>query len=356
MNEPRYDVLGLGAIAVDDILFVDEYPPAEAKQRVRRRVRVAGGLTGNALVAAARLGARCGYAGLMGDDPLSQFVKDAFDRDGVDYRHAVVRADARPAHSTIVVDQGRHTRTIFSSAEGELGPDETRPGEDVLRSTRVLLIDHHGVEGTLRAARLARQAGIAVVADVERDPGGPFADILALVDHLVVSQRFARQLRASESTSPAHVVGWVEAADVPRGSRKPTKPAAETHAVGGLLDPPYKDSAPPSQTDGPAAICRGLWRDDRQAVVVTCGADGCWHYAGPAAEPEHVPAFAVEVVDTTGCGDVFHGAYCAALAFGLPLGGRVRFAAAAAALKALQPGGAGAPSREAVEELLRRGQ
>lgn len=300
MVEPLYDVLGLGAIAVDDILFVDEYPPAEAKQRVQRRVRVAGGLTGNALIAAARLGARCAYAGLIGDDELSQFVKQAFDREGVDYQHAPVRADARPAHSTIIVDTQRHTRTIFSSAEGRLGPDDAQPSADVLRSTRVLLIDHHGMAGTLQAAHIARQAGIAIVADFERNPGGPFADVLALVDHLVISQRFAREL---------------------------------------------------SGADNPPEACRRLWRDDRQAVVVTCGADGCYFYAGGSAAPQHMSAFAVDVVDTTGCGDVFHGAYCAGIAFGMPLDDRVRFASAAAALKATQPGGTGSPCRADVERL-----
>ncbi len=67
----------------------------------------------------------------------------------------------------------------------------------------------------------------------------------------------------------------------------------------------------------------------------------------------HQPAFPVEVVDTTGCGDVFHGAYASALAEGLDLPVRVRLAAAAAALKATQPGGqAGIPSRGKVEAFL----
>jgi ribokinase len=70
-------------------------------------------------------------------------------------------------------------------------------------------------------------------------------------------------------------------------------------------------------------------------------------------ETFNVPAFHVEVVDTTGCGDVFHGAYCYALARGLPLMKRLRIASAAAALKATQRGGqAGSPKIEQVEHLL----
>ena len=114
--------------------------------------------------------------------------------------------------------------------------------------------------------RIARQAGVGVVADVERNPGGPFAELLSAVDHLIVSQRFAREL-------------------------------------GGA--------------DEPAEAARRLWMPLRHAVVVTCGSAGCWYAdATTGGEPRHFPAFAVDVVDTTGCGDVFHGVYAAGLAAG----------------------------------------
>ncbi len=72
-------------------------------------------------------------------------------------------------------------------------------------------------------------------------------------------------------------------------------------------------------------------------------------------EIRHLPAFPVEVVDTTGCGDVFHGAYAAGLAEGMNLPDRVRLAAAAAALKATQSGGqTGIPTRDAVDTFLTR--
>jgi len=89
-------------------------------------------------------------------------------------------------------------------------------------------------------------------------------------------------------------------------------------------------------------------------VVVTCGADGCWYLEPGSATPRHQPAFTVKVVDTTGCGDVFHGAYATGLARGMPVAERIRFAAAAAALKATQTGGqAGIPSLAEVQSFLR---
>jgi sugar/nucleoside kinase (ribokinase family) len=164
-----------------------------------------------------------------------------------------------------------------------------------------LFIDHFGVEGMTWAVRVAREAGVPVVADFERGEMPGFPDLLALVDHLIVSSEFA---------------AWAT------GVGSPAEAAAQ------------------------------LWNADRRAVVVTCGAEGAWYVAG-AGPARHQPAFAVSAVDTTGCGDVFHGAYAAALVRGLDVGERVRFASAAAALKATRRGGqAGAPTLEQVETFL----
>ncbi|MBN1908331.1 MAG: hypothetical protein JW818_01205 [Pirellulales bacterium] len=300
---PTYDVLGIGVIAVDDLLYVEAYPPAEAKVRVLRRERQCGGQTGTALVAARRLGARCAYLGTLGPDELSRTVMDQFHREGIDTAHAVLRDDARPYHSTIVVDQGSKTRTIFSSSEGFCGADPTNPPADVIRSGSVLLIDHHQLEGTLRAVRIAREAGRSIVADFERVPEGPFDELLALVDHLVLPKAFAMELT----------------------------------------------SAP-----GPAEAVAALKSPGRTAVVVTCGREGLWYAPGSGDDqPQHFPAFPVEVVDTTGCGDVFHGAYAAAVSKGLNLAQCVGLGAASAALKATQPGGqAGIPTLQMVETWL----
>ena len=68
-----FDILGLGAVAIDELLYIDGYPEADAKVRVQRRERQCGGLTATALVAAARLGASCVYAGTLGVGELSHF-------------------------------------------------------------------------------------------------------------------------------------------------------------------------------------------------------------------------------------------------------------------------------------------
>jgi len=302
---PGYDILGFGAVAVDDLLYVEEYPPAERKVRVHRQLRQCGGLTGTALVAAARLGARCAYVGVLGDDELSRFVIDGLAREGIDLGHRASRTEARPAHSTIIVDETHKTRTIFARIGEAIGADPQLPDAALIRSARVLLVDHHGLEGTLRAVRIARDAGVHVVADFERNPGPRFPSLVAMVEHLVISERFAREL-TGDWPSPVEQL-------LPR-----------------------------------------LWSPARRAVVVTCGADGGWYQVGgPTGDFERYPAFPVEVVDTTGCGDVFHGAYAVGVAEGQDVAQGVRFASAVAALKATQRGGqAGCPTRAVVEAFL----
>jgi sugar/nucleoside kinase (ribokinase family) len=107
---------------------------------------------------------------------------------------------------------------------------------------------------------------------------------------------------------------------------------------------------PPSPA--PTDLARALWTPGKQLVAVTDGANGCWYATSPE-DIHHQPAFPVHAQDTTGCGDVFHGAYAAALAQGLNPAERIRLASAAAALKASRPGGqAGVPHRSEVEALL----
>jgi sugar/nucleoside kinase (ribokinase family) len=298
----EFDVLGLGCAAVDDLLYVDAYPPLDAKAEVRDRRRQCGGLTAMALMAAARLGARAAYAGVLGDDAESTFVLQTLNDAGVHVDHVEIRRGARPIHSTIVVDRPSGSRTIFYDLEGVVGVDGPACSPDLIRRARVLLVDQLGMAGMLAAAKVAAQAGIPIVGDFESDAAAPFGELFALLDHPIVSAGFAR-----------HLTGC----------------------------------------DDPAEAVDRLWSPRRAAVVVTCGDRGAWYRGVEHEKAEHQPAYRAQAVDSTGCGDVFHGAYAAALADARPLAERIRFASAAAALKAAAPAGeAGLADRRAVERLM----
>lgn len=303
LMKPKFDVLGLGVVAVDDLIYAESYPPPDSKTRVKRTERQCGGLTGIALIAASRLGAKCAYAGVLDKDESSLFVLQHLKNEGINLKYLRHREGARPVHSYIVVVSNKGTRNIFCDATGAVGADDHWPPEKVIRSARVLFVDHFGIPGMIRAARVARKFGIPVVADLEKNLGGKFSMLLGLVDHLIISQSFAQQLTGERNAARA---------------------------------------------------AQSLWTSDRKVVAVTCGEKGCW-YLDASGKIRHQSAFKVKVVDTTGCGDVFHGAYAAALARGNITEVCLRFASAAAALKATRPGAQqGIPSLQSVEKFLEK--
>jgi ribokinase len=298
----QIDILGLGAVAVDDFIYVEAYPRPDAKARVLRRERYCGGLTAIALVAAARFGARCAYAGVLGQDELSCFAAQFLKREKIDLSWMKRTASARPICSNIVVDQRRGTRNIFFDVEHAAGAPMDVPAS-LIGSCRVLFIDHVGVPGMIRAARLARRASVPIVADFESDDHPRFGELLPLVDHLILSEDFAKKLTGKRS---------------------------------------------------PEQAVRALAEAGHEVVVVTCGDKGCRYSKRGMPAPKHQRAFKVKAIETTGCGDVFHGAYAFGLARNLPLEERLELAAAAAALKAGTGAGPdGIPSLQMVGRFLK---
>ncbi len=297
------DILGMGIVTVDDFLYVDHFPDPDTKVRVRLRVRRCGGLTGNALIAAALLGSRCSYAGSLAGDELSEFVRATLSNSGIDLTWLDPIRQSPPIHSTIVVDDSNASRTILFELPEDRRYGGDWPPEELIGSSRVLFVDHHDAERTLRAMRLARAAGVAVVADFERDEGPQFSELLAVPDHLILSEGFA--IRLAHSTDPR---AWF------------------------------------AMLHGP----------QRCVTVVTCGAFGGWFQTQDEEAPKQFPGHSVEARDTTACGDVFHGAYASAIARGDSLEAAILFANAAAALKAT---GSGiietVVHRENVERFLR---
>lgn len=302
-----WDILGLGIAAVDDLIYVDRFPEPDTKLPVVQAIRQGGGLTATALVAAARLGARAAYCGLLGFDELSEFTLRGLAAAGVDCSLTPRLPAGRPAHSYIIVDRSAGTRTILCQPGAADPPPEIITPELIARC-RVLCVDHLAPYAGLKAARLARGQGIPVVADIESPVFPTAAEFLPQIDHLILGLAVAEKL-----TGQSCVADMVRA----------------------LFAPPWALPSPP-----------------RRACVVTAGARGCW-YSQEGGAVHHFPAFRVPVVDTTGCGDVFHGAYAAALAEGQSIPQAVAFASAAAGLKAAHPGSqAGAPDRSAVESFL----
>ena len=302
--DKRWDVLGFGAVAVDELVMVERHPEPDSKNHVLAHRREGGGLTGTALVAVARLGGRAAYCGVLGDDELARYTLQELEREGVDCGQVLRQAGAQPIHSFIIVVPSTGERTVLAYRGNTVVRPPGTLTADLIAGCRVLFVDHVGLEPALHAAPLARSLGIPVVADLESDSDSRVMELMAHVDHLVLGAGFAERLTGQAA---------------------------------------------------PADAVRALGGPQRACVAVTHGGKGCW-YAERGGLVRHIPALAVEARDTTGCGDVFHGAYALCMARGLSVEEAIRVATVTAGLKAMQPGGrTGIPDWETVQRALAQG-
>ncbi len=298
-----FDLVGFGVASLDRIEEVDVFPAPGGKTKILSREEHGGGLTATALVAAAKLGVSCLYGGPLGDNDVSHQVRRILREYGVTVPDKLpYPVDAEPILATVYVEKRSGERTIFGMESMTPPPRLNPETHETALNAKCLFVDQFYPEALLPLYRQARAKGIPIVGDFETLEI-PFAkDALGLTNH-------------------------------------PILPAA-------LVRHYYGD-------DIPSTVLKLLRENDRSAVVVTDGVRGAWFAERGDVSVRHQPVFPVTVRDTTGCGDVFHGAYAAALIFGMPLADRVRFASAAAALKATRIGGqTGAPTRAELDAFL----
>jgi sulfofructose kinase len=199
---------------------------------------------------------------------------------------------------------GERQITHFRGSGLDVTPDWL--AADALDGVACVLVDMGWWPGASRVVALARAAGIPSVLDVDINADTRSTGLLPLVDHAVFSQAALAHL--SGSAQPLAGLHW---------ARAQTRPSCH--------------------------------------VGVTLGPEGYLWLDGEAAR--QLPAHAIDVVDTLGAGDVFHGAYALGLAEGLNVAGAAALANAAAALKCARPSGRrGVPSRADVHQLLARGR
>ncbi len=292
------DVLCVGFANQDLLLEVDGYPPQDSKIDVRRLMEQGGGPAATAAVAIARLGGRVALVSALGADRLGEQMLTDLAAEGVDTSYCPPLPGVQSALSVVVVDRAAGTRNIFTyRGTAELGPERVDPA--AVRRARVLLLDANLPQASLAAARLAHEAGIPVLLD-SGVPRPGLETLFAMADYPMPPQITARWATGEED---------------------------------------------------PERAARAMLRGRAKAVVVTMGADG---YV--VATPEGVwrePAFKVEVVDSTGAGDAFHGGFAYAFAKGASVREAARFGAAVAALKCRRLGGrTGLPRLPEVEALL----
>jgi sulfofructose kinase len=303
-DEGTFDVVGLGCNAVDHLCLMDLFPPEDQKTQVETIEMQGGGNVATALVAVTRLGGSAAYHAVVGDDSYRQSIEAAFKREKVNIDYLITKQGNNPL-ALILINRSRGTRTIMYTKRGVPSFSADEVEEELIARARVLLIDFYYPEASLEAARVARSAGIPVVVDAEK-PSALAPDILSLCTHVIASCGFAR-----------HYTGVGEDA------------ASET------LLRAFAD------------------RLECSFVCITLGMEGAIAWNRDETRPFLQPAYAVATVDTTGAGDVFHGAFALLLARGRPHVEAVRYAAACSAMKCRSLGGRlGIPTMEQLTRFL----
>ena len=325
-------MLGVGHVALDLVFEVPELPTHPGKYPARRCQTLVGGMTANACIAAARLGAQVQFCSPVGDDDLADQFEATLRAEGVDPSGLHRVAGAVSTLSTVLVDaQGE--RLIVSRRTDALS-EPAPPTFAGLKAADVLLVDPRCVGWAEAALRQARALGVRSVLDGELSPPGDLQRLVPDADWAVFSE--------------GGLVAWSRHCSVEAASAQVAHWAAESAAQGPALA---------------AALCQRFAGALRQALdagpqvaVVTLGGAGLVWMARGEAEARHLPAHPVQrVVDTLGAGDTFHGALGVALAEGNSPQDALRWASAAAALKCEHRGGVtGAPRRDALLAALAR--
>ncbi|MBN1201087.1 MAG: carbohydrate kinase family protein [Anaerolineae bacterium] len=294
-----YDFLGVGGLAVDLTLQVDQLPTADGKYPAGPVARLPGGFIGNATCAAAHLGLRTGYAGWVGDDADGTLLHADFVRWGVDPA-GLVRVPGEPTPVTIVI----------TSADGE----------------RLILLPSCALyHAPLTPDQIALARRAQIVYTFPRDV--PWCEALLNAAHDGGGQ-LALDVETSAPLQGDDLRRMVQAADVAFLTRR------SLAAVG-------------------AASIRDLAAAPGQWIILTAGSRGAYGFEAGRKKPVFQPALPVRVVDTTGAGDCFHAALLAARLDGASLSDALAFAAATAAIKIQHHGARGGlPTRAEVHTLL----
>ncbi len=303
MRRNKTDIVGLGLNATDTVLMVREFPPLGGKERVVSLSRQAGGQVATALVACQRLGMQTRYIGKVGDDEAGTFQLQSLRDEGVDVQYTTVARGAATQFGLIIVDRATGERTVFWDRDERLAvkPQELKP--EAITSARILHLDGCDSDACAQAAKWARKAGIPVVADLDT-VYKKVEQIFPLIDYLIASANFL--------------------------------PAVTGH-------------------NDPFRVLEYMAREYKiRAPGMTLGRDGALMYSG--GRFYYSPGFVVETVDTTGAGDIFHGAFAYGVLQNWPIAQIMDFSNAMAGLNCTGVGARGGiATRAEAEKLMETG-
>ena len=292
------DIVAIGGACIDHLSIVTRTP--DGWEECGKPLVQGGGLAATGATAIARLGGNVELWCIVGDDHHGQMIRSELEGDGVDMTQSRVVPGYRTPCSFVEVDSETGERTIYGSGFG-VYPDDILTYFDPTRAktAKAVLVTSFVPDLAVKAAQYAHASGGVVVADMFRVTG-PVSELVHHVDAMIMPEMSVESLAGS--------------------------------------------------FDIPGAL-RALANLGSTMPTITVGPEGSYYLA--QGEVYHCPAFDIQAVDTTGCGDSFHGAFCYAMAQGWDQHEAIRFSSAVAGLKATKLGGrSGLPTLDAVQEFM----
>ena len=298
------DVVGIGTPYYDMVINVSKMPGLDGAAGANEAFYQGGGKVATAMAAAARLGRSAGMMAKVGENHRGQFIINDFRYNGVDTSAIIVDAPGTSSPFCLSLSEEEHKTRIFIGKEGTAG--ELLPEEidyEYLGKAKYIHLEN-GRPASAAAALFAREHGIVTVMDADNYQEG-IVKLLPCLDVFIASEFFYRDM------------------------------------FGNL---PYEEG------------CRKLLEAGPSTAIVTLGSRGS---VGMTAQDGffRTESFQVPVRDTTGAGDVFHGAYIVGLLEGMDAPECARFASAVSAIKCTCFGGrTGIPNRVTVQRFLETGE
>ena len=296
----RYDITALGYCSIDHLCLIPKVPEDD-KVEISELLISGGGPAATAAITAARLGASTAYLGAIGDDENGKQILKDLKKENVQVSGVMIRPGAISPAAYCWVEGNTGKRSIAWSRGSVKALRVKEVKKELICSSRILLLDGHHPEAAIRAAKLAKKYGTKVLLD-----GGTFRphmkDLMDLSDVVIASEVFARQMTGSNDVKCALM---------------------KIYAYG------------------------------PEWAVITLGAKGSLAYDGKKFFAQK--SFKINVVDTTGAGDVYHGAFAYKYLACKDLAEIMRFSSAVAAMKCRKLGGRnGIPKINSVEDFMRQ--
>ena len=294
-----FQVIGQGMDAVDWICVLPDYPKYASRVEIAEIHKLGGGPCATATALCARYGLKVRFIGRLGDDDSGRFSLADLEKEPMDLSCLQIVRGAETQLGIILVDAATGERTVLWKRDPRLVYQKGELQRECIVAGQLLHLDGQDQTASIQAARWAREAGMQVSLDVDVPQPG-VEELLRLTSFLIPSLEFVQKLTGRED--------WRH----------------------GLLDLS-------NLTDALVATTRG----SKGSAVVWEG------------EIIEVPPFTVEAEDTTGAGDVFHGAFAFSLFQNWNVARCLLFASVAAGLACRCLGARSGipPLQEVLEEL-----